>query len=136
MTDYRRCRINGGTYFFTVNLADFSQSLLTNHIDTLRESFRVVKEVQLFQIDTIVILPEHLHAIWTLPDGDNDFSLRWRQVKSAFSREIVKEERISKSRLRKQERGIWQRRFWEHTIRDRLGTQNLGNFRKRINFHA
>lgn len=118
MTDYRRYRINGGTYFFTVNLADRNRALLTERIDTLRESFRVVKEAHPFEIDAIVIMPEHLHTIWTLPDDDDDFSQRWRQVKSAFSREIAKEEPISKSRLRKQERGIWQRRFWEHTIRD------------------
>jgi putative transposase len=118
MTDYRRYRLNGGTYFFTVNLADRNRALLTEHIDTLRESFRVVKEAHPFEIDAIVIMPEHLHTIWTLPDGDHDFSQRWRQIKSAFSREIAKEEAISKSRLRKQERGIWQRRFWEHAIRD------------------
>jgi putative transposase len=118
MTDYRRYRLNGGTYFFTVNLADRNRVLLTERIDTLRESFRVVKEAHPFEIDAIVIMPEHLHTIWTLPDGDDDFSQRWRQVKSAFSREIAKEEPISKSRLRKQERGIWQRRFWEHAIRD------------------
>jgi len=118
MTDYRRYRLNGGTYFFTVNLADRNRALLTERIDTLRESFRVVKEAHPFEIDAIVIMPEHLHTIWTLPDGDDDFSQRWRQIKSAFSREITKEERISKSRLRKQERGIWQRRFWEHAIRD------------------
>jgi len=118
MTDYRRYRLNGGTYFFTVNLADRNRVLLTERIDTLRESFRVVKEAHPFEIDAIVIMPEHLHTIWTLPDGDHDFSQRWRQVKSAFSREIAKEEQISKSRLRKQERGIWQRRFWEHAIRD------------------
>jgi putative transposase len=63
-------------------------------------------------------MPEHLHTIWTLPGGNDDFSQRWRQIKSAFSREIAKEEPISKSRLCKQERGIWQRRFWEHAIRD------------------
>jgi len=118
MTDYRRYRINGGTYFFTVNLADRNRALLIEHIDTLRESFRVVKEAHPFEIEAIVIMPEHLHTIWTLPDGDDDFSQRWRQIKSAFSREITKEEPISKSRLRKQERGIWQRRFWEHAIRD------------------
>jgi putative transposase len=118
MTDYRRYRLNGGTYFFTVNLADRNRTLLTEHIDTLREAFRGVKEAHPFEINDIVIMPEHLHTLWTLPDGDHDFSLRWRQVKSAFSREIAKEEHISKSRLRKQERGIWQRRFWEHAIRD------------------
>ena len=65
MTDYRRYRINGGTYFFTVNLADRNRALLTEHIDTLRESFRVVKEVHPFEIDAIVVVPAHLHTIWT-----------------------------------------------------------------------
>ena len=118
MTNYRRYRIDGGTYFFTVNLAERQRSLLTERIDTLREAFREVKNAHPFVIDAAVILPEHLHTIWTLPQGDNDFSLRWRQIKSAFSRAIEKDERISNSRLRKQERGVWQRRFWEHAIRD------------------
>ena len=116
--DYLLYRIDGGTYFFTVNLAERNRTLLTERIDNLREAFRVVKEAHPFKIDAMVILPDHLHTIWTLPDGDHDFSQRWRQVKSAFSREIAKEERVSRSRLRKQERGIWQRRFWEHAIRD------------------
>ena len=119
MTDYRRYRIEGGTYFFTVNLAERNRTLLTEHIGILREAFREVKEAHPFKIDAIVILPDHLHTIWTLPNGDHDFSQRWRQIKSAFSREIAKEERISQSRLRKQERGIWQRRFWEHVVRDK-----------------
>ena len=92
--------------------------MLTERIDTLREAFREVKNAHPFVIDAVVILPEHLHTIWTLPQGDNDFSLRWRQIKSSFSRAIEKDERISNSRLRKQERGVWQRRFWEHAIRD------------------
>ena len=118
MTDYCRYRIDGGTYFFTVNLADRNRSLLIEHINVLREAFRAVKQAHPFKIDAVVVLPEHLHTLWTLPDGDDDFSQRWRQIKSAFSREIAKEEQISRSRLRKQERGIWQRRFWEHAIRD------------------
>jgi len=77
MTDYRRYRIDGGSYFFTVNLADRNQSLLIDRVDNLRESFRVVKEAHPFEIDAIVIMPEHLHTIWTLPDRDDDFSLRW-----------------------------------------------------------
>lgn len=101
MIDYR---LAGGTYFFTVTLTD--------RVDALRQSFREVKKSHPFEIGAIVIVPEHLHAVWTLPDGEHDFSLRWRQIKSAFSRQI------SKSRLRKHERGIWQRRFWEHAIRD------------------
>ncbi len=118
MTNYRRYRIDGGTYFFTVNLAERKRSLLTERIDTLRDAFRVVKNAHPFEIDAVVVLPEHLHTIWTLPQGDDDFSLRWRQIKSAFSRVIEKDERIFNSRLRKQERGVWQRRFWEHAIRD------------------
>jgi putative transposase len=69
-------------------------------------------------IDAIVILPDHLHAVWTLPDGDRDFALRWRLIKAAFSRGLSAGERISASRARKAERGIWQRRYWEHTLRD------------------
>ena len=118
MTDYRRYRRDGGTYFFTVNLAERKQKLLTEHIDTLREAFRTVKNAHPIVIEAAVVLPEHLHTIWTLPEGDNDFSLRWRQIKSAFSREIEKGERISNSRQRRHERGLWQRRFWEHLIRD------------------
>ena len=118
MTGYRRFRVKGGVYFFTVNLAERKKKLLIEHIDVLRAAFRVVKQAHPFQMDAVVILPDHLHTIWTLPEGDDDFSLRWRKIKSAFSREIEKGERVSKSRAGKKERGIWQRRFWEHAIRD------------------
>jgi len=118
MTDYRLCRIAGGTYFFTVNLAERNRTLLVEHVDVLREAFRAVKQAHPFMIDAIVVLPDHLHAVWTLPENDHDFSLRWRQIKSAFSRELDKGERVSQSRVAKGERGIWQRRFWEHAIRD------------------
>jgi putative transposase len=118
MTEYRRYRLKGGTYFFTVNLVERKRKLLTEHSDALRSAFREIKQAHPFQIDAIVVLPDHLHTVWTLPEGDDDFSLRWRQIKSAFSRKIEKDERISKSRERKQERGIWQRRFWEHAIRN------------------
>ncbi len=118
MTNYRRNYVDGGTYFFTVNLAERKQKLLIEQVDILRQAFRMVKKSHPFHIDAIVILPDHLHTIWTLPENDHDFSLRWRQIKSAFSRNLEKQERISNSRLRKKERGIWQRRFWEHTIQD------------------
>jgi putative transposase len=118
MTEYRRHRIKGGCYFFTVNLAERNQTLLTDKIELLRESFRNVKDQHPFTIDAIVVLPEHLHTIWTLPEGDDDFSCRWRLIKTRFTGQIEKGERISKSRQRKQERGIWQRRFWEHRIRN------------------
>jgi putative transposase len=114
MTNYRRNFVPGGSYFFTVNLADRSSRLLTDHIDLLRTAFRNARVRQAFTIDAIVILPDHLHAIWSLPEGDADFATRWRHVKAMFSRASPTRERISESRLRKGERGIWQRRYWEH----------------------
>jgi len=84
MTDYRRYRIDGGSYFFTVNLADRNRALLTERIDALREAFRGVKEAHPFEIDAIVIMPEHLHTIWTLPQGDHDFSRRWGKLNRLF----------------------------------------------------
>lgn len=118
MTDYRRLRIQGGTYFFTVNLADRRRTLLTDHPEILRQAFRDTRAAHPFTIDAIVVLPDHLHCLWTLPDGDADFSLRWRQIKAAFSRALPPGEPVSPSRRTKAERGIWQRRFWEHAIRD------------------
>jgi len=118
VTDYRRNFIAGGSFFFTVNLADRRLCLLTEHVDELRTAFREVRKRHPFTIDAMVVLPDHLHAVWTLPDGDADFSTRWRQIKSAFSRKLPSGESISASRSAKGERGIWQRRYWEHTIRD------------------
>ncbi len=116
--EYRRANIKGGTYFFTVNLAERRRTLLVDEIDTLREVIRTVKTKHPFHIDAMVVLPDHLHALWTLPEGDNDFPMRWMLIKSGFSRRIKKGERIGISRKRKGERGIWQRRYWEHCIRD------------------
>lgn len=80
MTNYRRSCIAGASYFFTVNLADRTQSLLTDHIALLRSAFEYTRERHPFVVDAIVILPEHLHAIWTLPEGDRDFAMRWRRA--------------------------------------------------------
>jgi len=118
MTDYRRHFVPGGTWFFTVNLADRSQRLLVEHIDLLRRAFAQTRREHPFELVVAVILPDHLHAVWTLPPGDADFSLRWRKIKTRFSREVPRTERRSASRIAKGERGIWQRRFWEHGIRD------------------
>ena len=118
MTAYRRNLVAGGTYFFTVNLADRRLSLLTGNIELLRAAFRYTRHRHPFTIDAIVILPNHLHALWTLPAGDSDFATRWRLIKTTFSRGLRPIERVSASRSSKGERGIWQRRFWEHTIRD------------------
>jgi putative transposase len=118
MTGYRRNFIPGGSFFFTVNLADRRLRLLTEHVDELRDAFREVQQHHPFTTDAVVVLPDHLHTVWTLPAGDADFAMRWRQIKSAFSRKLAPTEPISESRAAKGERGIWQRRYWEHTIRD------------------
>ncbi len=118
MPNYRRYRIPGGCYFFTVNLLERNNTLLVDHIDLLRESIRLCKQKRPFHIDAFVVLPEHLHSIWTLPEGDTDFSNRWKMIKNHFSKGLPKIERRSKIRLKRGERGIWQRRFWEHAIRD------------------
>ncbi len=115
---YRRAAVAGGTYFFTVNLADRDRALLTEHAAVLRDTIRTVKIRHPFEIDAMVILPDHLHAIWTLPAGDADYPTRWALIKAGFSRNLPPTERRSRSRQGKGERGIWQRRYWEHQIRD------------------
>ena len=115
---YRRTKVAGGTYFFTVNLADRSRRLLTEHTDLLRNSVKRVKYRHPFESVAWVVLPEHLHAVWTLPPGDADFSTRWLLIKAAFSRGILREDHVPAASLRKGERGIWQHRFWEHFVRD------------------
>jgi len=118
MTGYRRNFVAGGSYFFTVNLADRRLALLTENIESLRAAFRQARHQHPFTIDAIVVLPDHLHTIWTMPEGDSDFAVRWSLIKGSFSRRIPQGEPVSDSRLRRRERGIWQRRYWEHTIRD------------------
>jgi putative transposase len=120
---YRRASVASGTYFFTVNLADRSSRLLVAHIDALRSAVRVVKQRHPFEIVAWVVLPEHMHAIWTLPEDDHDFSGRWALIKSGFSRAIARTEAVPTSRAARRERGIWQRRYWEHLIRDDLDLQ-------------
>jgi putative transposase len=118
MTAYRRNFIPGGSFFFTVNLAERRSRLLTENIGALRAAFRETKAKHPFSIEAIVVLPDHLHAIWSMPDGDGDFATRWRLIKSRFSHALPQGEPISASRRSKGERGIWQRRYWEHTLRD------------------
>ena len=117
---YRRARLPGAAYFFTVNLADRRQRLLVEHVDLLRESVRTVKRTHPFEIVAWVVLPEHLHAVWALPAGDVDYSTRWSLIKGGFSRALPKVESITGARAARRERGIWQQRFWEHIIRDDL----------------
>ena len=119
MPNYRRAFIPGGTWFFTVNLLERKNNdLLVREIDLLRETVRAVRKRYPFYIDAWVVLPNHMHAVWTLPLGDADFSKRWRLIKSGFSRALPKTEYLSNVRKMAGERGIWQRHFWEHSIRD------------------
>ncbi len=118
MPKYLRYRVKGGCYFFTVNLLERNKTLLVDHIDLLRELVKMCKHKRPFQIDAWVVLPEHMHCIWSLPENDDDFSNRWKMIKSHFSKGLPKDEWRSKVRVKRGERGIWQRRFWEHAIRD------------------
>lgn len=120
---YRRSGTAGDTYFFTVNPADRRSRLLLDHVGCLRDADRLVKARHPFQIIAWVTLPEHLHTVWVLPPGDVDFAMRWGLIKSAFSRSIESTEAISAIRRSKGERGIWQRRYWEHLIRDEVDLQ-------------
>ena len=118
MPDYRRNRVEGGTYFFTLAVADRRSDLLVKEVAALRASVSRAHTLYPFSIDAWVVLPDHLNAVWTLPEGDCDFSMRWTLIKRGFSARVAAGESRSVSRIAKGERGIWQRRFWEHTIRD------------------
>lgn len=117
MPHYIRPRIPGASVFFTVALADRSGRLLVEHVDSLRSAVRQTRHERPFRIEAWVVLPDHVHAVWTLPEGDADYSLRWRLIKARFSRELPTG-RLRASHEARQERGLWQRRFWEHHIRN------------------
>ncbi|WP_439404359.1 REP-associated tyrosine transposase [Bradyrhizobium sp. DASA03076] len=117
MVRYRRNFVLGGTFFFTVTLDDRRSSVLIDHIDKLRNAFRVTRAERPFEIDAIVILPDHLHVIMKLPDNDSDFSGRWRRIKSVFTHRLAASG-ATVSRNNRGESLLWQRRFWEHTIRN------------------
>jgi putative transposase len=118
MPNYHRAWQPGGTYFFTVNLHHRGgNDLLTRYISLLRQVVRDVRNRYPFVIHAWVVLPEHLHCI-ELPDGDSDFAVRWRLIKMHFSKGIPSQEPRNASRMRRGERGVWQRRYWEHWIRD------------------
>jgi putative transposase len=119
MPNYRRAWLKGGTYFFTVNLLKrHNNDLLVRHIDLLREVVRDVRVNHPFIIHGWVVLPDHLHCVTELPQDDDNFAIRWKLIKSNFSRRIDKTEWRSAVRERRGEPGIWQRRFWEHLISD------------------
>jgi putative transposase len=102
--EYRRNRVAGGCYFFTVNLWDRRSSLLVERIELLRECVRRVRAGRPFHVDAWVVLPEHMHAVWTLPEGDDDFSTRWGSIKRQFSRGVEDGEARSEGRMRGGER--------------------------------
>ena len=117
MANYRRAKIAGGTFFFTLTLADRSSDLLVREIDRLRYIYARVQEQRPFETVAICILPDHLHAIWSLPENDFDYAQRWNLIKGGFSRGLPAAAR-SASQVAKREKGIWQRRYWEHAIRN------------------
>jgi putative transposase len=117
MVRYRRNWVQGGTYFFTVTLAERQSTALVDHIAALRAAFRSARQERPFIIDAVVVLHDHLHAILTLPQGDADFAGRWRRIKGHFSTHLL----AAGNAIRRHSSGelaLWQRRYWEHTIRD------------------
>lgn len=99
-------------------MADRNDDALVRHINLLRKSYRATQERKPFETIAICVLPDHIHALWSLPEDDLDFSSRWSLIKSGFSRHFPSAEKLSSSKIKKREKGIWQRRFWEHAIRD------------------
>lgn len=133
MPNYHRAAFKGGYYFFTV--VTFSRRRLFSEplaIDCFRHSWDVIRSQRPFQMIALCILPDHLHTIWRLPPGDADFSTRWASIKGVFSREYQKcsgrSQILNPSRVKKRESAIWQRRFWEHQIRDENDLQKHFNY--------
>jgi len=117
MVLYRRQRLPGHTYFFTLTLNDRSQRLLTEHIEGLRQAYVGIQKRHPFRTDAIVVLPDHLHCLWTLPEGDTAYSMRWRLIKTQFTA-ALSARGFNARRRRRNERAVWQPRFWEYAIRD------------------
>lgn len=123
MPEYHRVIIPGGTFFFTVVTWQRRPLFAQDSARTiLRKAFQLTRERYPFRLDEICLLPDHLHCIWTLPEGESNYSIRWGFLKSWFSRQFLASNTISsipnESRKKRREAAIWQRRFWEHAIRD------------------
>lgn len=120
MRNYIRDKTKGGCYFLTFNLQDRQSQLLTTHINEFRQAFKKTKQHQSFELNAMVVLPDHVHLLITLADDNDNYANIVANLKANFSRQIPKleSENISPSRADKKERGLWQRRFWEHRIRD------------------
>ncbi len=125
--NYKRRYQPGGTYFFTlVTHRRFPVFRHAENIDILRQSFRRVIQSYPFTVDAIVILPDHLHCIWTLPPGEEDFSTRWRLIKSHTTKACKSTGSLTARHWRN--KSIWQNRFWEHLIRDQRDLNNHINY--------
>jgi putative transposase len=124
MPNFRRNWLGGGTYFFTVVTAGRSPWFLDDGAkQLLGDCFRAEMDARPFETFATVLLPDHLHAIWVLPRGDDDYSSRWASIKSRFTREWLATEHgnerpVTDAQRRERRRGVWQPRFMEHTIRD------------------
>jgi putative transposase len=133
MSHYIRSFKPGGTFFFTV-VSDHRRPFLTDMLAryALRCAIEETREKYPFHQDAIVLLPEHIHCIWTLPEEDTDFSLRWKVIKHKFTRIFLKNGGkslpVSHSRQLHKKRGLWQRRFWEHTVRNEKEFETLCNY--------
>jgi putative transposase len=132
MSEYRRWRVEGGTFFFTA-VTYRRQRFLTTDLcrEALREAFRQVRRLRPFTVVAIVLLPDHLHTIWELPQGDTDYTTRWRQIKTLVTRALagrIDGAPISASRRRRAEKGVWQRRFYEHLCRDEADVKCLADY--------
>ncbi|MCK5199278.1 MAG: transposase [Spirochaetales bacterium] len=123
---YRRLYIPGGTYAFTVVTANRKPILIEN-IERLRSAFCLCLSRYPFEMKAIVVLPDHMHTLWKLPEGDADFSTRWMVIKRKFSSGLPSAP-VSNSKAKKREKGIWHRRFWEHHIRDANDWENQLNY--------
>jgi putative transposase len=127
---YRRARTKGGTFFFTVVVFKRGKIFCNKEdVSILREAFKHVSIERPFEVDAAVILPDHIHTVWTLPDGDSDFSTRWRLIKHLISIRYMQNKvgRLKPPAVdysadggadKKSKQKIWQQRFWEHQIRD------------------
>ncbi len=128
MSEYRRAKVRGGTYFFTLNTFRRAKFLIQEPFrHSLREGIETTRASLPFEIVAWVLMPEHLHCIWRLPEGDADFSKRWAMIKRTVSKQcghlVEIDAGLGQSKLARNESVVWQRRFWEHQIRDDLDLQ-------------
>jgi len=123
MPNYIRPRLPGACVFLTITLAQRGSSTLVERVEFLRQAVRATMETRPFRIDAWVVLPDHMHCVWTLPEGDAGYGQRVQSIKARFSRQLPVGPRRA-SHIARREKGIWQRRFWEHHIRDTADFEN------------